>query len=86
VAPIYSALSIPEEVVAALSGSGCYAVALGDEHLELLNFDAIGVSRDLLNSVVSCRLTEQGFFWSMRTRHLPVVIEQYQHGVYIVEV
>jgi hypothetical protein len=44
VVPIYSALSLPEEVVAALSSSGCYAVALGEEHLELLNFDAVGAA------------------------------------------
>jgi hypothetical protein len=45
VVPIYSALSLSNEVVDALSKNGCYAVALGDEHLELLNFDAVAAAR-----------------------------------------
>ncbi len=41
IVPIYSALSLRNEVVEVLSKNGCYAVALGDEHLEVLNFEDV---------------------------------------------
>jgi hypothetical protein len=41
IVPMYSALSLPSEVVEVLSKNGCYAVAPGDEHLEVLNFEDV---------------------------------------------
>ena len=42
VVPFFSALFLPSLIVDFLSQNGCYALALGDEHLEMLNFDAVG--------------------------------------------
>ncbi len=39
VVPLFMALSLLDEVVDLLSKHDCYAVALGDEHLEVLNSD-----------------------------------------------
>lgn len=39
--PIFSSVSLPDSVVGLLTANGCYAVAPGEEHLEILNFNAV---------------------------------------------
>jgi hypothetical protein len=41
VVPLFMALYLSDEVVELLSNNGCYAVVLGDEHLEILNFHRV---------------------------------------------
>ncbi|GAB6039340.1 hypothetical protein [Endothiovibrio diazotrophicus] len=40
--PIFSSLAIPEETVALLSREGIYAMAMGEETMDLLNAEAVG--------------------------------------------
>ncbi len=39
---IFSSLSLPEEVIAYLSERGVYAMMLGEDHLEIVNLEAVG--------------------------------------------
>ena len=40
--PIFSSLYLPQPVVDRLSAAGCYAMMLAEDHLEIVNFEAIG--------------------------------------------
>ncbi len=41
--PIFSSLYLPQAVVDRLSEAGCYAMMLDDDHLEIVNFDAVAM-------------------------------------------
>ena len=43
IVPFYSAMQIPDEVVKYLSAHGCYALAMGEEHIDIVNFDDVAV-------------------------------------------
>lgn len=43
--PIFSSLNLPKEAVRFLTKHKCYAMMMGDEHLEILNFDEVEASR-----------------------------------------
>ncbi len=40
--PIFSSLNLPEEAVRYLTKHKCYAMMMGDEHLDIVNFDEVG--------------------------------------------
>jgi hypothetical protein len=42
--PIFSSLYLDEEAVAYLTGNGCYAMTMGEDHLDIVNFDAVSSS------------------------------------------
>jgi hypothetical protein len=39
--PIFSSLYLDEESVAALTANGCYAMTMGEDHLDIVNFEAV---------------------------------------------
>lgn len=41
IVPIFSSLDLPDAVVDYLSAHACYAVAMGEEHLDVLNFEEV---------------------------------------------
>ncbi len=41
VRPVFSSLSIPEDLVRSLTRHGIYAIAMGDEEMQVLNLDAV---------------------------------------------
>jgi hypothetical protein len=44
--PIFSSLNLPEEAVRYLTKHKCYAMMMGDEHLDIVNFDEVGARRE----------------------------------------
>lgn len=45
--PVFSSLYLPEDVVQVLTASGIYAMAMSDDAMDLLNFDAVGNVNEL---------------------------------------
>ena len=43
--PVFSSLSLPDDLVAYLTKNGIYAVAMGDETMQVLNADAVARRR-----------------------------------------
>lgn len=41
IVPVFSSLSLPDNLVTQLTRNGVYALAMGDEALQVLNFDAV---------------------------------------------
>jgi hypothetical protein len=44
--PIFSSFYLDEESVAVLTAHGCYAMTMGEDHLDIVNFEAVGAPED----------------------------------------
>ena len=43
--PIFSSLNLPVDAIGYLTKNGCYAMMVGDEHLDIVNFEEVRLTR-----------------------------------------